>query len=301
MINKYLRGDLALPQDPIFIVGFPRSGTTLLQALMLTQKQIVSFPETHFFLSIFHLFKTDQESNLLIRIPENVYLKIHEKIGLTFTDAEKKEMKELAESGKIYVKNFFEILILKSISQNYDITQLENFRWMEKTPYHAIFLDQIFQFYPQARIIHIIRHPAAAICSMKKHFAGFFPEIGEKSYKELALNWLEFISRMERFSEKYSSEIYSLKYEDLVSDINSKMVAVFNFLNEEIETDLLTDYSLASEKIVHPWEEWKRHNRDSQIVDMNQKYRGMRNRGIKEIEKTLKTKMREYNYRNNFG
>ena len=36
-------------ERPIFIVGCPRSGTTLLQCLIATQKGVVTFPETHFF------------------------------------------------------------------------------------------------------------------------------------------------------------------------------------------------------------------------------------------------------------
>jgi hypothetical protein len=39
----------ALPQNPIFVVGYPRSGTTLLQALLATQLGFYSFPETHYF------------------------------------------------------------------------------------------------------------------------------------------------------------------------------------------------------------------------------------------------------------
>ena len=36
-------------KDRIFIVGCPRSGTTLLQSLLAAHPQIHSFPETHFF------------------------------------------------------------------------------------------------------------------------------------------------------------------------------------------------------------------------------------------------------------
>ena len=41
--------DLALRQDPVFVVGHPRSGTTLLQSLIATQLTPAIFPETHFF------------------------------------------------------------------------------------------------------------------------------------------------------------------------------------------------------------------------------------------------------------
>ena len=36
-------------QKRIFIVGCPRSGTTLLQSLLLKHNEITSFPESHFF------------------------------------------------------------------------------------------------------------------------------------------------------------------------------------------------------------------------------------------------------------
>ena len=40
---------LSLNQEPIFVVGYPRSGTTLLQTKLMTQKEIISLPETHFY------------------------------------------------------------------------------------------------------------------------------------------------------------------------------------------------------------------------------------------------------------
>lgn len=40
---------LLLRQDPIFVVGYPRSGTTLLQSLLATQADLFSLPEVHFF------------------------------------------------------------------------------------------------------------------------------------------------------------------------------------------------------------------------------------------------------------
>jgi len=36
-----------------FLVGCPRSGTTLLQAMLFAHPEIYSFPETNFFLSLF--------------------------------------------------------------------------------------------------------------------------------------------------------------------------------------------------------------------------------------------------------
>jgi len=44
---------MALSQYPVFLVGYPRSGSTLLQALLEMQGHLVTFPETHFFSTLF--------------------------------------------------------------------------------------------------------------------------------------------------------------------------------------------------------------------------------------------------------
>ena len=50
-----------LSQNPIFILGFPRSGTTLIQTLLITQDHYFSFPETHYFCTILRFIKTDKK------------------------------------------------------------------------------------------------------------------------------------------------------------------------------------------------------------------------------------------------
>jgi hypothetical protein len=38
-----------LPENPVFVVGYPRAGTTFLQSLLATQEGFMAFRETHFF------------------------------------------------------------------------------------------------------------------------------------------------------------------------------------------------------------------------------------------------------------
>ncbi|HEY9694672.1 MAG TPA: sulfotransferase [Oculatellaceae cyanobacterium] len=41
-----------IPKTRLFLVGCPRSGTTLLQSLLVAHPEILSFPESHFFRSL---------------------------------------------------------------------------------------------------------------------------------------------------------------------------------------------------------------------------------------------------------
>ena len=42
-------------------------------------------------------------------------------------------------------------------------------RWGDKTPGHEIYLDRIFDIYPEAKILFMIRDPRAVSASLKKY------------------------------------------------------------------------------------------------------------------------------------
>jgi hypothetical protein len=49
-VAKTIQARFPLQRTRLFLVGCPRSGTTLLQSLLAAHPQIASFPESHFLL-----------------------------------------------------------------------------------------------------------------------------------------------------------------------------------------------------------------------------------------------------------
>ena len=58
----------------ILVVGCPRSGTTLLQAVLSSHKEIASIPETHFFPSLCSKFGLVRILGLSTTNAEEIYL-----------------------------------------------------------------------------------------------------------------------------------------------------------------------------------------------------------------------------------
>jgi len=294
MINKYFSKIINLSQEPVFIVGFPRSGTTLLQSLLITQENLISFPETHFFLSIYPLVSINDIGVINSQIAENVYNVVNEKINIKFSNNEKQIISDRISKNKLFIKDFFEIIIIKCILKYCGNINQTKIKWVEKTPYHTMFIDKIFRYYPLAKVIHIVRDPIKVILSWKKSLT----HLDDLSYEELANNWIKYILIFERFNKKYGDRIITVKYENIVEETDKSLEFIFKFLEMNFEKDKLSDFSKESKGIIHNWEVWKNNNFNKEIKNMNNLYK----QSDKEITETfqakqiLKDKTAEYGY-----
>jgi len=161
-----------LNNELIFIVGMPRSGTTLVQQILSSHPDIFGLGEKNdFFLIIKKNFFDNNyqlKQNLLNYDPENL-----KKIGDDFYEQVKK------------------IINLFKVSKNYKyilVKDLLNFAWLG-------FIKLIF---PKAKIIHCVRNPLDNCLSLyKNYFVGGVDfsynlvELGEyyNLYKEIMLFW----------------------------------------------------------------------------------------------------------------
>lgn len=134
--------------NQVFIVGCPRSGTTLLQSLLAAHPDITSFPETQFFL---HLWGEDLRRTL------------HEKLAVFFNeDIHRPEFMEgwqPVQSVTDRVKWFVSVLDELAAENGNNI-------WLEKSPQHLFFIADILAHLPEAKFIHITRNPLDTIASL---------------------------------------------------------------------------------------------------------------------------------------
>lgn len=240
-----------LNQEPIFIVGHPRSGTTLLQSLLMTCNEVVSIPETHFFSIVRHRLNVSND-RIDASCIDDVIFTIRKRFPLSIeTEA---LLKDIAEKGNLSPKMLFEFVVLDGLLTNYDSELIRNCRFVEKTPDHVEYLDIIFRFYPHAKIINIVRNPEKAILSRRENF------IGEKNWpiETHAVRWKDSIIASEKYIN--DSRFYSVKFEDLVKDKSGCMRAIAKFLNINIIEDKLGEYKERAKLVALPWENWKENN-----------------------------------------
>ncbi len=249
-------------QDPIFIVGFPRSGTTLIQSLICTQEGIISLPETHAFSGPRNRLKNKNKD-----IPPEVLIQLIELLRkkIPFSRQAEEQSLKMAESEGLSFKMFFENLLIDHFIGKYQPETIKNYRWVEKTPVHLHNIPYILRVYPGAKIIYMIRHPEKAIISRRKNF-GFNKEEHTWPISKHASKWLHSVMSARQFAMEYPGKIYILRLEDLVKDTEKEMKKVCNFLDIEFRKDLLKNKDKVSEGLFFHWEFWK-HGVKSEISD----------------------------------
>ena len=148
--------------EPIFVVGVPRSGTTLLRMMLNSHSRIAIAPETHFF----RLFWANRHKYGDLN-KDNNFQKLWNDLTKCkyFGDLKLKNVQKIYEdlfNGKRSYKAIFTKLI-KEYAKQHNKT-----RWGEKTPGHLEYIKTILSFYPHAKMIHIIRDPRDVALSLKK-------------------------------------------------------------------------------------------------------------------------------------
>ncbi len=241
-----------LRQDPIFIVGYPRSGTTLVQALIATQEKIYSFYETHFF-SIARLPVTIKGVGIIPECLDMVIQKIRERIA--FSKNAEEHVRKLAQAGILSTKMLFEILVIDNLLEKVSLSDMPHVRWMEKTPAHAQHLDIIHQFYPSAKIIHVVRRPEKAIVSRRIHFT--FNMEAEWPIEKHIQKWLECVTAVENFNKFNPGIVMTVRLEDITHDTPGGMKKICDFLGIPLDISRLANHKQVSETLYYPWETWK--------------------------------------------
>jgi hypothetical protein len=217
---------LILPQNPIFVVGPPRSGTTYLQSLLACQDGVFSFPETHFFSSLRWLglgrelaaeLSTDDRDALIAEVCKRSGM---ERIAETL----------LTETSP---KGIFEIIVREQLLSLPELPLGDNWRWVEKTPGHVFHLDAIAELYPEVRFLGIYRAPIESVISRKVKIPADQP----KSVRRLTLSWIQAIKAMKRFANQHPDRMRLIKYETLARAPEATMADACDFLGVTFRVD----------------------------------------------------------------
>jgi hypothetical protein len=234
---------------PIFIVGAPRSGTTLLASMLASHSRIGCGPETQFFNKISPLQFQEalhdpvwpQKAIELITSLTLTQQKVYELFALS-----REEIADFLSKQEPSIR-----ALLESLTATYAF-KLGKPRWAEKTPNHLLHLDLIRQEFPRSPIIRIVRDPRDSAISMQK--------LPWASQSVLANGyfWDEWFQKSKLFFESDDNHL-TVRYEDLISQPYLELQNICSFINEEFESGMLSPEK-ASQSVMSPNETWKLQN-----------------------------------------
>lgn len=158
--------------EPVFIVGAARSGTTLIQSLITAIPGFLSCPETHFFDELMacgpicggYQLHRPKLRHLKERISEKRLLESFTKARAGFLKIPVQAQEELLGQTRAGLLSPRKYLCALVASCSTALNEHNN-RWVEKTPIHASYLKQIFELFPDARVVCVQRDPAGVLRS----------------------------------------------------------------------------------------------------------------------------------------
>lgn len=226
---------LRLKERPIFMIGAERSGTTLVMALLGSHSRI-AVPEVVWYYPRFYPYlhtygDLSNEKNLRVLAEEMIFglktpfwgMKINPR---TIVD----EVLNLAPE-----KSFAGIYAgMHQRFANY----VNKPRWGEKTPHNLFFIEPMHNDFPDAQFIFIMRDGRDACADYLES------SFGPANIYAAANSW----KRCQNAVKKYRPQLadqglwLDLKYEDLVTNPESAMKKVCEFLNEDYEESMFDFY-----------------------------------------------------------
>ncbi|MBX2859312.1 MAG: sulfotransferase [Cellvibrionaceae bacterium] len=229
---------------PIFIVGLPRAGSTLLEQILSSHSQVDGTLELPNMLSIAQKLRRQakQSSN---SYPENI-------AALT--------AEEIFALGKQYID---ETRIHRQAAPYF----------IDKMPNNFRHIGLIKSLLPNAKIIDARRHPMACCFS---GFKQLFAEGQEFSYSldDIAQYYLDYVELMQHWQQVLPGEVLQVNYEDVTSDIETQVKRMLEFCGLAFESNCINFHktqravrTASSEQVRQPlyksgvdhWENYSEH------------------------------------------
>lgn len=186
-------------EAPIFIVGQPRTGTTLVERIITSHSMAHSAGEL-------------QQFRLSIRR--------HTKLG----DAGKLSAELMRASGGIKPAYIGEAYLRSSASMQGDLP-----RFVDKMPLNYLHIPLIVKALPNAKIIHLVRDPVdSCFSSFKQLFAEAY--FHSYSLEEMARHHVRYHRLMAYWREILPGRFLDVKYEDVVADLEPNARRLIDYL-----------------------------------------------------------------------
>jgi tetratricopeptide (TPR) repeat protein len=193
--------------DPIFILGLPRSGSTLIEQI----------------LSSHSLIDGTQELPNIMAISRDI---------------------KLIDPNNGYPNNLMDIdtSSFNDFGQKY----IDETRWarsskpffIDKMPNNFVHIGLIKLILPNAKIIDARRNPMDACFSC---FKQYFAKGQHFTYDldDIARYYKDYLRLMDFWNELFPREIFTINYEDIINNPNKKIRELLNFCNVEFESSCL--------------------------------------------------------------
>jgi tetratricopeptide (TPR) repeat protein len=195
-------------KTPIFILGMPRSGTSLVEQILASHPQVHGAGELEY---------------------------LQEACGLVESRLNKPFPEVFDGIGKKNIEGFGRAYLAKLLSHQEDNKEFI----VDKMPQNFRYIGLISLVFPNAKIIHCQRDPIDICLSLYKHlFQGLQPYTYDLT--ELGQYYGMYSDLMEHWSQVLPGKVYNIRYEDLVAEPQGKIRELLTYCDLEFAPQCLS-------------------------------------------------------------
>jgi len=230
----------------IFVVGSSRSGTTMMGRILGNHSDIFTFKELHFFGTMW-----TNNSNQDLNRQKQIYLLSRllciQEDGLfnqqNISVFNEKAIALLAHKNIDNPLSIYELFLSTISNQNKSIISCE------QTPKNMYYLDEILAFFPQAKVINMVRDQRDVLLSQKNKWKRRFLGASAIPLSEAIRSYINYhpllTAKVWNSSLEHSSKFINttrvkiIKFEELLADANSVVKEICQFLDIDFQEEML--------------------------------------------------------------
>ena len=185
--------------DPIYIIGLPRSGSTLIESILTSSVENIStVGECHVV-----------NMSILEQVGPKIYSKNFDKDKFNFeVNLEKLKKNILTKYFKLYKGN-------------------NNFKFVDKSLENFFNIEIIIKIFPNAKFIHTFRNPLDSVISI---YQSMLPDLSWAHNIENILIYVDnYLKVMDSFKSKYKENIIDIKLENFTKNSEELGKLIFKF------------------------------------------------------------------------
>jgi len=210
----------------IFLIGSPRSGTTMLARMLGAHSEVHAPAEPHLMTGLAHL-------GYFAKVDAAPYDPIITQVALqALVPALPNGEQDYLDSLRAHTDDLYAKLLSAS----------DNRFLLDKTPAYALVLDFIAKLYPHARYVVITRNPLAAWSSQVESFFDDDPDAAERLSPLLD----RYVPAIARFLRERPASLVHVRYEDLVQDPEAHLRRIAEGIGLPFEPGMV-DYGSAGQ------------------------------------------------------
>jgi len=214
-----------MERGPVYVAGLERSGTSLLYALLASHPNLAMTRRTNLWKHFYGQYGDLSDPGNLRRCLD--MMRRYKRLAVLKPDFDRLERDFLA--GPATYPRLFDLL------ESQYAEQIGRSRWGDKSLNTEQYAEPIFEAFPGARILHMIRDPRDRFASSLKRWGVRRGGVGVGTAE-----WLSSVRVARRNQTRYPSSYRIVRYETIATEPEASLREICSFIDEPFTEQMLS-------------------------------------------------------------